>query len=70
MKDNEKITCETCGHRLQFHYQYGDINKNSRYARCSMRPELKNRKNSSPKWCPLKKIQNSLDTLSRMEEEL
>jgi len=48
------ITCGECGHRLLFHYRYNDVNKNSRYSRCDLRVELKQRNNSCPKWCPLK----------------
>ena len=50
----EKITCGNCGSRLLFHYQYNDVNKNSKYSRCEFRPELKQKNNSSPKWCPRK----------------
>lgn len=50
----EKITCGNCGSRLLFHYQYNDVNKDSKYSRCKFRPELKQKNNSSPKWCPRK----------------
>ena len=46
------MTCGECGQRLLFHYQYPDVNKNSRYSRCSQRPKLKQKNNSCPKWCP------------------
>lgn len=56
MTDNKEFTCGNCGNRLLYHYQYNDINKKSKYSRCSFRPELKQKNNSSPKWCPLKEL--------------
>ena len=54
MKNEEKqeFTCGTCGNRLHYHYEYDDINVNSRYTRCSSRPKMKQKNNSCPKWCP------------------
>ena len=54
MKDKEKqgLTCGTCGSRLHYHYEYNDINVDSRYTRCAHRPEMKQKNNSCPIWCP------------------
>lgn len=50
----KKLICGECGHRLLFHYEYSDVNKNSRYSRCDLNPRFKQKNNSCPKWCPLK----------------
>lgn len=55
MEEESKLTCGNCGNRLLFHYMYGDVNKDSKYSRCEFRSELKQKNNSSPKWCPKKK---------------
>lgn len=47
------LTCGNCGNRLNYHYKYNDINKNSKYSRCTFKPHLKQKNNSYPKWCPL-----------------
>ena len=52
--EEEKITCGNCDSRLLFHYKYNDVNKDSKYSRCEFKPELKQKNNSSPKWCPRK----------------
>ena len=54
MEDKNKITCGSCGSRLLYHYKYKDINKNSRYSMCEYRPQLMQKNNISPKWCPKK----------------
>lgn len=60
--------CGNCGNRLHYHYKYNDINKNSRYSRCAFRPELKQKNNSYPKWCPLRVIKG--ERIKEFEEKV
>lgn len=46
------MTFGECVHRIVRGYK--DTETNCRYARCSFKPEWRQTRNSSPKWCPLK----------------
>lgn len=46
------MTCGECPKRIVRGYK--DTETNCRYVRCGFKPEWRQTKNSSPKWCPLK----------------
>lgn len=47
------MKCCECIHRYEVHPKYGNI-ENSKFVICTYRPELRNHRNSEPKWCPIK----------------
>ena len=47
------MKCGECIHRYEVHPKYGNI-ENSKFVICTYRPELRNHRNSEPKWCPIK----------------
>jgi len=45
------MNCDKCGRKIRHDPKYGDMDKVKKFFICGVRPKLKLKPNSKPKWC-------------------